>query len=174
MEAQHIIQLKNPSLFLFPKTSFSTTVKSPSRLSRRFRHVLLASHPSVAAPKREKDAKKRVVITGMGVVSVFGNDVDTYYDRLLAGESGISLIDKFDASIFPTRFGGQIRGFKSNGYIDAKSDSRLDDCQRYCLVAGKKALEDAGIGSHELLKVCNFLVFFHVCICFIEYGYTCR
>ncbi|KAL7616717.1 hypothetical protein Lser_V15G03432 [Lactuca serriola] len=153
MEAQHIIQLKNPSLFLFPKTSFSTTVKSPSRLSRRFRHVLLASHPSAAAPKREKDAKKRVVITGMGVVSVFGNDVDTYYDRLLAGESGISLIDKFDASIFPTRFGGQIRGFKSNGYIDAKSDSRLDDCQRYCLVAGKKALEDAGIGSHELLKI---------------------
>ncbi|CAI9269382.1 unnamed protein product [Lactuca saligna] len=129
METQHIILLKNPSLFLLPKSSSSTTFKSPARLGRTFRHVLLASHPSSgAAPKREKDAKKRVVITGMGLVSVFGNDVDTYYDRLLAGESGISLIDKFDASIFPTRFSGQIRGFKSNGYIDAKSDSRLDDC----------------------------------------------
>ncbi|KAL7616711.1 hypothetical protein Lser_V15G03434 [Lactuca serriola] len=153
METQHIIRLKYPSLFLLPESSFSTTVKSPARLGRIFRHVLLASHASAPAPKREKDAKKRVVITGMGLVSVFGNDVDIYYDRLLDGESGISLIDKFDASIFPTRFGGQIRGFKSNGYIDAKSESRLDDSQRYCIVAGKKALEDAGLGGHELFKI---------------------
>ncbi|CAH1440805.1 unnamed protein product [Lactuca virosa] len=138
---------------MLPKNSSSIIVKSPARLSRTFPHVLLASQASAPAPKREKDAKKRVVITGMGLVSVFGNDVDTYYDRLLAGESGISLIDKFDASIFPTRFGGQIRGFKSDGYIDAKSDSKLDDSQRYCLVAGKTALEDAGLGSHELLKI---------------------
>ncbi|KAK1412166.1 hypothetical protein QVD17_33184 [Tagetes erecta] len=108
---------------------------------------------SMAAPRREKDPKKRVVITGMGVVSVFGNDVDTYYDKLLAGESGIGFIDKFDVSEFPSRFAGQIRGFTSDGYIDGENDKRLDDCQRYCIVAGIKALEHAHLGGHKLSKI---------------------
>ncbi|KAI4368091.1 hypothetical protein MLD38_016693 [Melastoma candidum] len=108
---------------------------------------------TAAAPKREKDPKKRVVVTGMGLVSVFGNDVDAYYEKLLSGESGIGPIDRFDASKFPTRFAGQIRGFTSEGYIDGKNDRRLDDCLRYCLVAGKKALEDADLGGDRINKV---------------------
>nr|GEV14991.1 3-oxoacyl-[acyl-carrier-protein] synthase I, chloroplastic-like [Tanacetum cinerariifolium] len=95
----------------------------------------------------------RVVITGMGVVSVFGNDVDTFYERLLAGESGISLIDRFDTSGLTTRFGGQIRGFESKEYINGKNDRRLDDSQRYCIVAGKRALENAALGEQELSKI---------------------
>lgn len=91
----------------------------------------------------------------MGIVSVFGSDVDKFYERLLTGESGITLIDRFDASELTTRIGGQIRGFDSNGYIDRKTDQRLDDCQRYCIVAGKKALEDAAISGDELSKVRN-------------------
>ncbi|CAL5346296.1 unnamed protein product [Camellia sinensis] len=89
----------------------------------------------------------------MGLVSVFGNEVDAYYDKLLAGESGIRLIDRFDASKFPTRFAGQIRGFNSQGYIDGKNDRRLDDCLRYCIVAGKKALEAADLGGDRLGKI---------------------
>ena len=89
----------------------------------------------------------------MGLVSVFGNDVDTYYDKLLAGESGIGPIDRFDASKFPTRFAGQIQGFTSQGYIDGKKDKRLDNFLRYSLVAGKKALEDADLGGDKLSKV---------------------
>ncbi|AQK82984.1 hypothetical protein ZEAMMB73_Zm00001d037108 [Zea mays] len=121
----------------------------PGRLSVR------ASATVVAAPRRETDPKKRVVITGMGLVSVFGNDVDAYYDRLLVGESGIGPIDRFDASKFPTRFAGQIRGFSSEGYIDGKNDRRLDDCLRYCIVSGKKALEASGIahGSKPMEKI---------------------
>ncbi|CAL9136270.1 unnamed protein product, partial [Musa textilis] len=91
-------------------------------------------------PRRETDPKKRVVITGMGLVSVFGNDVDAYYENLLEAESGIGYIDRFDTSKFPTKFAGQIRGFSSEGYIDAKVDRRLDDYLRYTLVSGKKAL----------------------------------
>lgn len=106
-----------------------------------------------SAPKREKDPKKRVVITGMGLVSVFGNDVDAYYDKLLEGQSGIGPIDRFDASKFPTRFAGQIKGFTAEGYIDGKNDRRLDDYLRYCLVSGKKALENANLGSENLDKV---------------------
>ncbi|TQD96441.1 hypothetical protein C1H46_017936 [Malus baccata] len=105
---------------------------------------------TVSAPKRETDPKKRTVITGMGLVSVFGSDIDTFYNRLLEGESGITLIDRFDASTFSVRFAGQIRDFSSKGYIDGKNDRRLDDCWRYGIVAGKKALEDANLGPEVL------------------------
>jgi len=122
-------------------------------LRRQQRSFISASASTVSAPKRETDPKKRVVITGMGLVSVFGNDVDAYYEKLLSGESGISLIDRFDASKFPTRFGGQIRGFSSEGYIDGKNERRLDDCLKYCIVAGKKALESANLGGDKLNTV---------------------
>ncbi|KAK9094006.1 hypothetical protein Scep_025475 [Stephania cephalantha] len=120
------------------------------RSNAKSKQIRAVAASTTAAPKREKDPKKRVVITGMGLVSVFGNDIDTFYDRLLAGESGISLIDRFDASSFSVRFGGQIRNFSSKGYIDGKNDRRLDDCWRYCLVAGRKALEDANLGPEVL------------------------
>ncbi|KAF3451177.1 hypothetical protein FNV43_RR07269 [Rhamnella rubrinervis] len=132
------------------RTHFPNVTSRPTSKKVSF---ICASHPAVSAPKRQKDPKKRVVITGMGLVSVFGNDVDTYYDKLLSGESGIDLIDRFDASKFPTRFGGQIRGFSAQGYIDGKNDRRLDDCLRYCIVAGKKALEDADLGGDKLSKI---------------------
>ena len=134
-------------------------LKSSNGRRRRFHNrvsiscITASGPPNVSAPKREKDPKKRIVITGMGLASVFGNDVDAYYDKLLSGESGIGLIDRFDASKFPTRFAGQIRGFSSEGYIDGKNDRRLDDCLRYCIVAGKKALEDADLGGDKLSKV---------------------
>ncbi|XP_052152421.1 3-oxoacyl-[acyl-carrier-protein] synthase I, chloroplastic [Oryza glaberrima] len=124
----------------------------PRRRARpRQRAVRVAAAASAAsaasAPRRETDPRKRVVITGMGLVSVFGNEVDAFYERLLAGESGVGAIDRFDAGGFPTRFAGQIRGFSSEGYIDGKNDRRLDDCLRYCIVSGKKALENAGLGK---------------------------
>lgn len=157
METQKFLQ--SPHLHAFPfnplrKNTLLTTVKAPLSTTSTRRTVLLSHHPSIT-PTREKDAKKRVVITGMGIVSVFGSDVDKFYERLLTGESGITLIDRFDASELTTRIGGQIRGFDSNGYIDRKTDQRLDDCQRYCIVAGKKALEDAAISGDELSKVRN-------------------
>ncbi|KAL2343670.1 hypothetical protein Fmac_004955 [Flemingia macrophylla] len=115
--------------------------------------VSATAAPKVSAPQRQKDPKKRVVITGMGLVSVFGNDVDGYYDKLLSGESGITAIDSFDASQFSTRFAGQIRGFSGEGYIFSKNDHRLDDCIRYCIVAGKKALESANLAAGSLSKI---------------------
>ncbi|KAH8961374.1 hypothetical protein BDL97_05G047300 [Sphagnum fallax] len=112
-----------------------------------------ATATTISAPRREKDPKKRVVITGLGCVSVFGNDVNVFYNKLLQGMSGISLIDKFDASSFPTKFAGQIRGFSAEGYIDAKNMRRMDDSLKYCLVSGKKALEHAGLGGELLNSV---------------------
>lgn len=111
------------------------------------------SFPSTQAPKREKDPKKRVVITGMGLVSCFGNDVDVFYDKLLKGHNGVDYIDRFDVSDYSTKFAAQIKGFSSKGYIDGKNDRRLDDYLKYALVAGKRALEHAGLEGDQLEKV---------------------
>ncbi|PWA92141.1 plastid 3-keto-acyl-ACP synthase I [Artemisia annua] len=147
------MQTQSQALLQQPHFRVTTSPDPFRRQPITFKPTTLRRKPITAAissaPQRETDPKKRVVITGMGLVSVFGNDVDTYYEKLLAGESGIGLIDRFDASKFPTRFGGQIRGFKSDGYIDGKNDRRLDDCLRYCIVAGKKALESAGLGADQ-------------------------
>ncbi|KAL7150481.1 hypothetical protein ABFS83_05G114900 [Erythranthe nasuta] len=118
--------------------------------SAKCRKIKAMAPPTVSAPKRETDPKKRVVITGMGLVSVFGSDVDAYYNKLLDGVSGITPIDRFDVSDYSVRFAGQIRNFSTEGYIDGKNDRRLDDCWRYCLVAGQKALDDASLGKQVL------------------------
>ncbi|XP_054778715.1 3-oxoacyl-[acyl-carrier-protein] synthase I, chloroplastic [Prosopis cineraria] len=145
--------LQSPTLRVSPLDPLRKSSNGTARRSNKVSYISATVSSNVSAPKREKDPKKRIVITGMGLASVFGNNVDTYYDKLLAGESGIGPIDRFDASKFPTRFGGQIRGFNSEGYIDGKNDRRLDDCLRYCIVAGKKALEDADLGGDRLSKI---------------------
>ncbi len=86
-------------------------------------------------------AKRRVVITGMGVVSCFGTDVDRFYDQLLAGKSGIGPIESFPCETYPTRFAGAVRDFDMGNYIDKKQARRVDPFIRYAMVAGKKALE---------------------------------
>ncbi|GLJ18665.1 hypothetical protein SUGI_0332900 [Cryptomeria japonica] len=132
---------------LSAKRNSTCTIYTTGRRNEKIRAM------AAAAPKREDDPKKRVVITGMGLVSVFGNDVDTFYEKLLEGQSGIGLIDRFDATSYSVRFGGQIRDFSAKGYIDGKNDRRLDDCWRYCIVSGKKALESANLGKENLDKI---------------------
>lgn len=97
--------------------------------------------------------KRRIVVTGMGVVSCFGTDVDTFYDSLLAGKSGIVPIEEFDVADYPTRFAGAIRGFDAEGYMDKKQARRVDPFIRYVMVAGKKALESAHLQGPSLDKL---------------------
>lgn len=92
--------------------------------------------------------KRRVVITGYGTVSCFGADVDTFYEALLAGKSGIKPITTFDASEYPTQFAGQVAPFEHENYIDKKQARRVDPFILYSMVAGKKALESSG-GKQE-------------------------
>ena len=98
--------------------------------------------------------KKRIVVTGMGIVSCFGTDVKVFYDSLLAGKSGIVPIQEFDVSEYPTRFAGVIRNFDPGDYMEKKQARRVDPFIRYTMVAGKKALEHGGI-TLEILD--NFL-----------------
>lgn len=87
--------------------------------------------------------RKRIVVTGMGVVSCFGNDVDHFYNMLLQGKSGIKLIEKFPVADFPTRFAGEIKDFDPGDYLDKKQARRVDPFISYAIVAGKKAAENA-------------------------------
>lgn len=89
--------------------------------------------------------KKRVVVTGMGVVSCFGNDVDIFYQNLLAGKSGITPITEFPCEDYPTRFAGSISNFETGDYMDKKQARRVDKYIAYTVVSGKKALEDANL-----------------------------
>lgn len=89
--------------------------------------------------------RKRVVVTGLGVVSCFGQDVEIFYDKLLAGVSGVDYITYFPCDDFPTRFAAQVKDFDSGEYIDKKTARRADKFIAYALVAGKKAVQHAGI-----------------------------
>ena len=81
--------------------------------------------------------KKRVVVTGMGVVSCFGNDVDHFYKMLLEGKSGIGPIEGFPVDEYPTRFAGEIKNFDVGEYLDKKQARRVDPFISYAIVAGK-------------------------------------
>jgi len=94
-------------------------------------------------------AKKRIVVTGMGIVSCLGNDVDTFYQALLSGKSGITSIQHFPCEDYPTRFAGNIIDFDPSEYIDKKQARRIDKCIAYGLVAGKKALQMAKISPNQ-------------------------
>uniref|UniRef100_G9B652 3-oxoacyl-[acyl-carrier-protein] synthase n=2 Tax=Haematococcus lacustris TaxID=44745 RepID=G9B652_HAELA len=98
-----------------------------------------------ASALKQRDPSQRVVVTGIGLCSVFGNDPDEFYSKLLAGTSGVTTIDRFDAKDFPTRFGAQIRNFDDEKLIDAKNSRRYDDCLKYTVVSSKKALRMAGL-----------------------------
>jgi 3-oxoacyl-[acyl-carrier-protein] synthase II len=89
--------------------------------------------------------KKRVVITGMGLVSCFGTDIKHFYEQLLAGKSGIAPIQEFPCETFPTRFAGAVRNFDVGPYLDKKQARRVDPFIRYGVVAGKRALEQAQV-----------------------------
>lgn len=97
--------------------------------------------------------KRRVVVTGMGVVSCFGNDVEVFYDNLLAGMSGVRPITHFPCEDYPTRFAAWIPEFDTGDYIDRKQARRIDPFIRFATVAGKKALEMGNLTKEGLEKL---------------------
>ncbi|KAE8669182.1 synthase II [Hibiscus syriacus] len=89
--------------------------------------------------------QRRVVVTGMGVVTPLGHDPDVFYNNLLEGASGISEIEAFDCAQFPTRIAGEIKSLSTDGWVAPKLSKRMDKFMLYMLIAGKKALEDGGV-----------------------------
>ncbi|HEV7490277.1 MAG TPA: beta-ketoacyl-ACP synthase II [Rhodanobacteraceae bacterium] len=94
-------------------------------------------------------SKRRVVVTGLGIVSPVGNDVATAWANVTAGKSGIGPITHFDASTFPTRIAGEVRDFDPTQYVAAKDVKKMDPFIHYGIAASIEALADAGLKPHE-------------------------
>lgn len=89
---------------------------------------------------------RRIVITGMGLVSPLGCELDTVWKALIEGKSGISAVTKYDPSAFRTRIAGNMSpDFTTEGIIEFKENKHLDDVSRYAIVAAHKAVADSGI-----------------------------
>lgn len=89
--------------------------------------------------------KRRVVVTGMGVITPIGLTLEEYWKSLLAGESGAAPITYFDASNYDTRFACEVKGFDPLKYMDRKLAQRCDPFTQYALAASEMAIHDAGL-----------------------------
>jgi 3-oxoacyl-[acyl-carrier-protein] synthase II len=94
-------------------------------------------------------SKRRVVVTGLGIVSPVGNDVASAWASVLAGRSGIATVARFDTANFSTHFGGEIRGLDLEPYMSAKDARRMDAFMQYGVVAGMQAMRDSGLTVTE-------------------------
>ncbi|MBV8852666.1 MAG: beta-ketoacyl-ACP synthase II [Sinobacteraceae bacterium] len=90
-------------------------------------------------------SKRRVVVTGLGIISPVGSTVKSAWETILRGQSGIGPISKFDVSAFPVRFGGAVRDFDVAQYITPKDARRMDEFMHYGIAAGIQAMSDCGI-----------------------------
>ena len=92
-----------------------------------------------------RSSKRRVVVTGLGCISPVGNTVADAWNSLLAGQSGIATITKFDATPFSTHFAGEVKNFNIEDYIPGKEARHMDTFIHYGVAAGIQAMQDSGL-----------------------------
>src|SRR3954469_13088396 len=92
-------------------------------------------------------SRRRVVVTGLGLISPVGNSVEEGWANLLAGRSGIANITKFDAAGFSCRFAGEVKSFKVEDYFPAKDARHMDTFIHYGLAASIQAVKDSGLAT---------------------------
>lgn len=94
--------------------------------------------------------KKRVVVTGLGVVSPVGLNVADFWTNLVAGKSGVDFITYFDTSEFDTKFAAELKGFDPMNYMDRKLAQRVDPFTQYALASTGEAIQDAGLNPDKI------------------------
>ena len=97
-------------------------------------------------------SRRRVVVTGLGCVSPVGNTVDSTWSNLLAGQSGVGLITKFDASTFNCKIAAEVKGFDIESYMSAKEARTMDTFIHYGIAAAAQAVVDSGLPTGEALS----------------------
>ncbi len=88
---------------------------------------------------------RRVVITGIGIVSPVGSDLGTFWDHIKTGKSGIGLIDKFDVSEMTAKIAGQVKGYDLGAFVPRKEQRRMDEFCHFAMGAAKMAVTDCGM-----------------------------
>lgn len=94
--------------------------------------------------------KRRVVVTGIGVVSPVGLNIPDFWSNLIAGKSGVDYITYFDATNFDTKFAAELKGFDPLNYMDRKLAQRVDPFTQYALVASDEAIKDSGLNLEKI------------------------
>ncbi|TQV64730.1 MAG: beta-ketoacyl-ACP synthase II [Halothiobacillaceae bacterium] len=94
-------------------------------------------------------SKRRVVVTGLGIISPVGNSVDEAWGNILAGRSGVAPITHFDASTLSVRIAAEVKGFQADAWMPAKDVKKMDPFIHYGMAAAIQAIEDAGLGDDE-------------------------
>lgn len=96
-------------------------------------------------------SRRRVVVTGLGLISPVGNTVSEGWANILAGKSGIDTITRFDASSFACQFAGEVKGFDVSAYLSSKEARTMDTFIHYGLAASVQAVQDAGLPTNDQL-----------------------
>ena len=90
-------------------------------------------------------SKRRVVITGLGIVSPVGNAVESAWENIISGKSGITRISRFDASNFASQIAGEVKDFDIQAYLSVKEARRMDTFIHFGMAAGIQAIRDANL-----------------------------
>ncbi|MCH1639333.1 beta-ketoacyl-ACP synthase II [Paenibacillus timonensis] len=93
--------------------------------------------------------KHRVVVTGMGVVTALGQDLDTLWDNLVQGKSGVSRVEAFDVSEYPTQIAASVKDFNPEDYVDRKEARKMDRFVQFATAAAVNAMKDSGLNIAE-------------------------
>jgi len=96
--------------------------------------------------------KKRAVITGMGVVSPVGINLEKFWHNLITGQSGIDFVTRFDVSEMPTKVAGEIKDFEPSLWLDRKESRHMDRFTQFAMAAAQMAVEDAGLDFEQIDK----------------------
>jgi len=96
--------------------------------------------------------KRRVVVTGLGAVTPIGLNVTDFWKNLIEGKSGVDYITNFDASLFPTKFAAELKGFNALDYMDRKTAQRVDIFTQYAIAASDEAIRDSGLDLEKIDK----------------------
>ncbi len=112
-----------------------------------------ANNSSNAGSSNGSSSKRRVVVTGLGLVSPVGNNVSESWENIKAGVSGVRLIEDFDASSFNTRFSASVRNFNIEDYFTKKEARKMDTFVHFGVAAGMQAIKDAGLEETDGLDL---------------------
>ncbi|MBD3225835.1 MAG: beta-ketoacyl-ACP synthase II [Caldithrix sp.] len=100
-------------------------------------------------PNAAQSKKKRVVITGLGVVSPIGTGMDRFWDRLTKGANGVSRITRFDPTEYRSQMAAEVKDFEARDWLDKKTIARFDRFNHYAIAAADQALNDSGLTEYK-------------------------